>query len=91
MLQKWFQEKNSNFWDQKNRKGDVEDTGSLYQRLPYQIWNVNKNGVCVDATVTGVMPPPLLELQVTNDVYLIVSNWENKSILCGFLVKHNLF
>jgi hypothetical protein len=64
MVQKWVQEKNSNFWDQKNRKGDAEDTGSLYQRLPYQIWNVNKNGVCVDATVTGVMPPPLLELQV---------------------------
>lgn len=63
MVQKWVQEKNSNFWDQKNRKGDAEDTGSLYQRLPYQIWNVNKNGVCVDATVTGVMPPPLLELQ----------------------------
>ncbi|CAE5967324.1 unnamed protein product [Arabidopsis arenosa] len=29
MLQKWFQEKNSNFWDQKNRKGDPEDSGSF--------------------------------------------------------------
>lgn len=68
MLQKWFQEKNSNFWDQKNRKGDAEeDSGSKYQRLPYQIWNVNKNGVCVDATVTGIMPPPLLEHQVCEE------------------------
>lgn len=74
MLQKWFQEKNSNFWDQKSKKGDPgEDAGSLHQRLPYQIWNVNKNGVCVDATITGIMPPPLLEHQVmmTSDVFLI--------------------
>ncbi|CAN8259333.1 unnamed protein product [Cochlearia groenlandica] len=87
MLQKWFQERNTNFWEQKTKKGDAEDTGSLYQRLPYQIWNVNKNGVCVDATVTGIMPPPLLEHQSSQRYYCAVTIGEDAVISAYRLVK----
>ncbi|KAL0743609.1 hypothetical protein Bca4012_085122 [Brassica carinata] len=81
MLQRWFQEKNSNFWDQKSKKDDpAEDAGSLHQRLPYQIWNVNKNGVCVDATITGIMPPPLLEHQSSQRYYCAVTIGEDAVI-----------
>ncbi|PHT42776.1 hypothetical protein CQW23_16801 [Capsicum baccatum] len=31
-----------------------------FSRLSYQLWNVNKYGSCVDAAITGLMPPPLL-------------------------------
>ncbi|KAJ0045593.1 hypothetical protein Pint_04741 [Pistacia integerrima] len=74
MLQKWFQETNSNFWDQKRR--DSEDFGNSSERLPYQLWNVNKYGPCADAAITGVMPPPLMELQVIigllNSIYPLI-------------------
>ncbi|XP_022749296.1 rab3 GTPase-activating protein non-catalytic subunit isoform X1 [Durio zibethinus] len=62
LLQRWFQETHSRFWDQKPKK-DSEDMGNSYGRLPYQLWNVNKYGSCVDAAITGIMPPPLMELQ----------------------------
>ncbi|GMP53135.1 hypothetical protein CsSME_00018693 [Camellia sinensis var. sinensis] len=61
MLQRWFQETHSQFWDQK--KNPV-DSGSSNVRLPYQLWNVNKYGSCADAAITGIMPPPLMELQL---------------------------
>lgn len=63
MLQRWFQETHSRFWDEKSNK-DLEDDGNSDNRLPYQIWNVNKYGSCVDAAITGIMPPPLMELQL---------------------------
>lgn len=73
MLQKWFEETNSNFWDQNPRQRDLEDLGNSSERLPYQLWNVNKYGSCADAAITGVMPPPLMESQVTigllNSIY----------------------
>lgn len=61
MLQRWFQESQTPFWDHKR---DPDDSGSSFGRLPYQLWNVNKYGSCADAAVTGIMPPPLMELQV---------------------------
>ncbi|GMP65843.1 hypothetical protein CsSME_00026469 [Camellia sinensis var. sinensis] len=61
MLQRWFQETSSQFWDQKR---DADDSGSSHGRLPYQLWNVNKYGSCADAAITGIMPPPLLEQQL---------------------------
>ena len=67
MLQRWFQETHSRFWDQKPKK-DSEDIGNSYGRLPYQLWNVNKYGSCVDAAITGIMPPPLMEFQVIFNV-----------------------
>lgn len=70
MLQRWFQETHSRFWDEKSNK-DLEDDENSYDRLPYQIWNVNKYGSCVDAAIIGIMPPPLMELQV---IFFILLN-----------------
>ncbi|KAE9458046.1 hypothetical protein C3L33_10052, partial [Rhododendron williamsianum] len=61
MLQRWFQESHTQFWDHKR---DPDDSESSFGRLPYQLWNVNKYGSCADAAVTGIMPPPLMEVQV---------------------------
>ncbi|XVF88010.1 hypothetical protein PTKIN_Ptkin19aG0015100 [Pterospermum kingtungense] len=72
MLQRWFQETQSRFWDQKSKK-DLEDIGNSYGRLPCQLWNVNKYGSCVDAAITGVMPPPLMELQSSQRYYCAVT------------------
>ncbi|XP_057976125.1 uncharacterized protein LOC131163536 isoform X3 [Malania oleifera] len=67
MLQQWFQETHS--WDQKSRKRNLED----FRRLPYQIWNVGKYGPCADAAITGVMPPPLMELESSQRYYCAVT------------------
>ncbi|PPS02564.1 hypothetical protein GOBAR_AA18115 [Gossypium barbadense] len=72
MLQRWFQETHSRFWDEKSNK-DSEDNGNFDDRLPYQIWNVNKYGSCVDAAITGIMPPPLMELQSSQRYYCAVT------------------
>ncbi|KAG5546110.1 hypothetical protein RHGRI_018327 [Rhododendron griersonianum] len=61
MLQRWFQESHTQFWDHKR---DPDDSESSFGRLPYQLWNVNKYGSCADAAVTGIMPPPLMEVQL---------------------------
>lgn len=60
LLQRWFQEASSRIWE--NMK-DPEDENS-YEKLPYQLWNVSKYGSCADAAIVGLMPPPLLELQL---------------------------
>ncbi|GKV02102.1 hypothetical protein SLEP1_g14578 [Rubroshorea leprosula] len=73
MLQQWFQEMNSQFWDQKPKKRGPDDLENSYGRLPYQLWNVNKYGSCVDAAITGIMPPPLLELQSSQRYYCAVT------------------
>ncbi|CAL5336037.1 unnamed protein product [Camellia sinensis] len=70
MLLRWFQETHSQFWDQK--KNPV-DSGSSNVRLPYQLWNVNKYGSCADAAITGIMPPPLMELQSSQRYYCAVT------------------
>lgn len=51
-------------WENRIHKLDEEDDGSSYGRIQFQLWNVGKYGSCVDAAITGIMPPPLLELQV---------------------------
>lgn len=63
MLQKWFENTHSQFWDEKPRR-DQEGSEHSYDRPPYQLWNVSKYGPCADAAITGTMPPPLMELQV---------------------------
>ncbi|KAE8680109.1 peptide-N4-(N-acetyl-beta-glucosaminyl)asparagine amidase A-like [Hibiscus syriacus] len=63
ILQRWFQDARFRFWDEKSKK-DLEDEENSYGRLPYQLWNVSKYGSCVDAAMTGIMPPPLMELQL---------------------------
>ncbi|XVF18630.1 hypothetical protein REPUB_Repub11eG0039100 [Reevesia pubescens] len=72
MLQRWFQETHSRFWDHK-QKQDPEDIGNFYRRLPYQLWNVNKYGSSVDAAITGIIPPPLMELQSSQRYYCAVT------------------
>ncbi|KAI8006336.1 Rab3 GTPase-activating protein non-catalytic subunit [Camellia lanceoleosa] len=77
MLQRWFQETSSQFWDQKR---DADDSGSSHGRLPYQLWNVNKYGSCADAAITGIMPPPLLERQSSQRYYCAVTIGDDAAI-----------
>ena len=42
----------------------MEDSGNSFETLAYQVWNVSKYSACADAAIIGVMPPPLMELQV---------------------------
>lgn len=72
LLQQWLQESHSQFWDQDfNTLQD--DPGSSVKSLPYQLWNVSKYGVCADAAITGVMPPPLMEIQSSQRYYCAVT------------------
>lgn len=65
MLQRWLQESQAHHpWGQKFQKKESEGSGNSFGTLPYQLWNVNKFGPCADAAITGIMPPPLMELQV---------------------------
>ena len=62
MLRRWFEEDGSRDWESKlNKQADHEDS---HGRIPFQLWNVGKYGSCVDAAITGLMAPPLLEFQV---------------------------
>ncbi|GMJ05318.1 hypothetical protein like AT3G14910 [Hibiscus trionum] len=72
MLQRWFQDTHSRFWDEKPNK-DSEDDENSNDRLPYQLWNVSKYGSCVDAAITGIIPPPLMELQSSQRYYCAVT------------------
>lgn len=60
LLNQWFQETHSQFWD----ASEELHSGSSHRRLPYQLWNISKYGPCADAAITGLMPPPLMELQL---------------------------
>ncbi|KNA08692.1 hypothetical protein SOVF_160380 isoform B [Spinacia oleracea] len=64
MLRRWFRETQTNFWDQKRKKRDLDDFEDSFERVPYQLWSVNKYGACADAAITGVMPPPLMDFEV---------------------------
>ncbi|CAH9115595.1 unnamed protein product [Cuscuta europaea] len=78
MLQKWFRERYSQSWDPNSR--GVEDSGNSFARLPYQLWNINKYGSCFDAAITGVMPPPLMELQSSQHYYCAITVGDNAVI-----------
>ncbi|KAL3636929.1 hypothetical protein CASFOL_019228 [Castilleja foliolosa] len=73
MLQRWFREMDSQFWDQDSDDSFPEDYGNPVSTLPYQIWNVSKYGLCADAAITGVMPPPLMEIQSSERYYCAVT------------------
>lgn len=64
MLHHWSQERHSQFWEEESMRQDSENSGTSFGRLPYQLWNVSKYGSCADAAITGIMPPPLVEVQV---------------------------
>ncbi|XP_077252218.1 rab3 GTPase-activating protein non-catalytic subunit [Tasmannia lanceolata] len=80
LLQRWLQESRSLFWGQKLQKREPEDGGNSYGRLAYQLWNVSKFGSCVDASITGIMPPPLMELQSRQRYYCAVTIGEDAVI-----------
>ncbi|KAL3503116.1 hypothetical protein ACH5RR_037565 [Cinchona calisaya] len=48
---------------------DPEDSGTSFGRLPCQLWNVSKYVSCTDAAITCIMPPPLMELQVSHEMW----------------------
>ncbi|XP_075487387.1 uncharacterized protein LOC142526719 [Primulina tabacum] len=72
LLQRWFQGAHSRFWDQDSDDGSSEDSRTV-TRLPYHLWNVSKYGLCADAAITGVMPPPLMEIQSSQRYYCAVT------------------
>lgn len=54
----------------------MEDSENSFEKFAYQVWNVNKYGACADAAITGVMPPPLMELQVKRlFLYFVGKTW----------------
>ncbi|KAM5586259.1 hypothetical protein ABKV19_005255 [Rosa sericea] len=76
-LQQWFQETQSQFWD-RNRRSD--DLGNSYGKLPYQLWSVSKYGSCADAAITGIMPPPLMEIQSSEHYFCGITVGEDAVI-----------
>ncbi|XP_050220472.1 uncharacterized protein LOC126670705 [Mercurialis annua] len=80
MLQDWLQENSSQFWDEKPDR-DTNGLGNItYKRMPYQLWNVNKYGSCADAAITGIMPPPLMEIESSQRYYCAVTIGDNAVI-----------
>ncbi|KAF5208214.1 Rab3 gtpase-activating protein non-catalytic subunit [Thalictrum thalictroides] len=88
LLRRWCQETRSHLWDENWRKREPEDPGSSYGRLPYQLWNVSKYGSCLDAAITGIMPPPLLELQSSERYYCAVTIGED-AVLSAYRLSEN--
>lgn len=80
ILQEWFQETNSHFWDGKSKRRDYEELGNGFKRLPHQLWSVDKFGLCADAAITGIMPPPLMEIQSSQRYYRAVTIGEDAVI-----------
>ncbi|KAI4333566.1 hypothetical protein L6164_018354 [Bauhinia variegata] len=73
MLLKWFEETHAHFWGLKPKRQGSEDFGNSHEKLPYQLWNVSKYGNCADAAITGIMPPPLIEVQSSQRYYCAVA------------------
>ncbi|KAK7313146.1 hypothetical protein VNO77_37602 [Canavalia gladiata] len=80
MLQKWFEEAHSRFWDKKSKSQGSEDFGDSDVKLPFQLWNIGKYGTCADAAITGIMPPPLMEQQSSQRYYCSVAVGEDAVI-----------
>ncbi|KAJ8747155.1 hypothetical protein K2173_010016 [Erythroxylum novogranatense] len=78
LLQEWFQNSHAPFWDEKEMNS--EDSGSFFRRLHYQMWNIGKYGLCADAAITDIMPPPLMEVQSSQRYYCAVTIGENAVI-----------
>ncbi|KAI5427237.1 hypothetical protein KIW84_032588 [Lathyrus oleraceus] len=85
MLQKWFEEANPQFRNQKQKNQDSEDFENSQVKLPFQLWNIGKYGTCADAAVTGIMPPPLMEHQLLlllgSQVNVIIVQWLLETML----------
>ncbi|CAD5183795.1 uncharacterized protein LOC103979735 [Musa acuminata AAA Group] len=79
LLRRWLQEAGSRMWENSRHKLESEDEIS-YGNIPFQLWNVGKFGNCSDAAITGVKPPPLLELQSSQRYYGAVTVGDNSVI-----------
>ncbi|KAK7405331.1 hypothetical protein VNO78_06562 [Psophocarpus tetragonolobus] len=88
MLQKWFEEANSRFWDKNPKSQDLEDFGNTDVKLPYQLWNIGKYGTCTDAAITGIMPPPLMEQQSSQRYYCAVAVGED-AVISAYRLSEN--
>ncbi|GJM99097.1 hypothetical protein PR202_ga16165 [Eleusine coracana subsp. coracana] len=84
MLQKSFQDVKSRLWKDKFEEDDADDEGS-FGKIPFQIWNISKFGLCADAAIVGLMPPPLLELQVTK-FYFYIAGQSSQRHYCSITV-----
>lgn len=73
MLERLFEGKNSQSWNLKLKNKSSEESENSFEGLPYQVWNINKYGVCADAAITGIMPPPLMELEAVKSTLLLCS------------------
>ncbi|KAL8505706.1 hypothetical protein ACS0TY_016794 [Phlomoides rotata] len=73
LLHRWFRDTQSQFWDQGFNDMTLEGSRQTAASLPYQIWNVSKYGSCSDTAITGVMPPPLMEIQSGQRYYCAVT------------------
>ncbi|KAI3939879.1 hypothetical protein MKW98_029655 [Papaver atlanticum] len=78
MLQKWSQDTHSQMWEQTTQ--NREDLGNSYGRIAHQLWNVSKYGSCANASITGLMPPPLMEVQSSERFYCAVTIGEDTII-----------
>ncbi|KAL9671542.1 hypothetical protein QQ045_009111 [Rhodiola kirilowii] len=78
LLQQSIRENQSQFWDQN--RTEAEGSQNNHSKIPYQLWNINKYGTCADAAITGVMPPPLMEVQSSERYYCAVTVGEDAVI-----------
>ncbi|CAI9088809.1 OLC1v1023246C1 [Oldenlandia corymbosa var. corymbosa] len=85
LLRRWFRERQSNFWDGRR---DSENLGNSSGRLPYQLWNVSKYGACADAAITGLMPPPLMEVQSSQRYYCAVTIGDD-AVISAYRLSEN--
>ncbi|KAF9621329.1 hypothetical protein IFM89_019415 [Coptis chinensis] len=79
LIQRWFRESHLDLRLKKR-----ED----YGRLPHQLWNVSKYGSCSDAAITGIMPPPLLEIQSSEHYYCAVTIGED-AVISAYRLSEN--
>ncbi|XP_074311151.1 uncharacterized protein LOC141647018 [Silene latifolia] len=88
MLQQWFQETQTDFWDQKRKTRDDDEFDSPFERVPYQVWSVNKYGASADAAITGVMPPPLMEFESSQHYYRAITIG-NDAVISAYRLSEN--
>ncbi|KAG6471308.1 hypothetical protein ZIOFF_068749 [Zingiber officinale] len=88
LLHRWFQKSETGMWENSLNKLESEDDETSYGRIPFQVWNVGKFGSCVDAAITSIMPPPLLELQSSQRFYCAITIG-NDSVISAYRLSED--
>ncbi|KAG6473046.1 hypothetical protein ZIOFF_066953 [Zingiber officinale] len=88
LLHTWFQKSETGMWENRLNKLESEDDETSYGRIPFQVWNVGKFGSCVDAAITSIMPPPLLELQSSQRFYCAITIG-NDSVISAYRLSED--